>query len=164
MRVELLQYQNNFYANARKEAQSGTYIFGNEKDASSAYHLAEILKRHQINIYNLKNDITENGKNFKKGYSYVVPKNQKQSRLLKAMFEKRTSFRDSLFYDISAWTFPLSFNLDVIEKSNTTDLGSEIKELDFIKNKAINKSTYAYLMEWHEYYTPSALYLSLIHI
>ncbi|WP_298546737.1 M14 family metallopeptidase [uncultured Aquimarina sp.] len=158
MRVELLQYQKNFYANARKEAQNGAYIFGNEKDATSTYHLAEILKRHEIKFYNLKNDMTSDGKKFKKGYSYVVPKNQKQSRLIKAMFEKRTSFQDSLFYDISAWTFPLAFNLDFSEKSATTDLGNEITELNFRKPKIINKSNYAYLMEWHEYYTPAVLY------
>ncbi|WP_299314130.1 M14 family metallopeptidase [uncultured Aquimarina sp.] len=158
MRIELLQYQKNFYINARKEAQNGDYIFGNEKDAASAYHLAEILKRHQIKFYNLKNDITSDGKKFKKGYSYVVPKNQKQSRLIKAMFEKRTTFRDSLFYDVSAWTFPLAFNLDYSEKSVTTDLGNEITELRHNKPNAINKSNYAYLMEWHEYYTPAVLY------
>ncbi|WP_299210982.1 M14 family metallopeptidase [uncultured Aquimarina sp.] len=158
MRVELLKYQKNFYANARKEAQNGAYVFGNEKDAASAYHLAEILKRHQIKFYDLKNDMTSDGKKFRKGYSYVVPKNQKQSRLIKAMFEKRTTFQDSLFYDVSAWTFPLAFNLDYSEKSATTDLGDEITELNFRKPKTIVKSSYAYLMEWHEYYTPAVLY------
>ncbi|AXT50784.1 zinc carboxypeptidase [Aquimarina sp. BL5] len=158
MRVELLQYQKNFYANARKEAQNGAYVFGNEKDAASAYHLAEILKRHQIKFYDLKNDMTSDGKKFRKRYSYVVPKNQKQSRLIKAMFEKRTTFQDSLFYDVSAWTFPLAFNLDYSEKSATTDLGNEITELSFRKPKNIIKSNYAYLMEWHEYYTPAVLY------
>ncbi|MDH7446942.1 M14 family metallopeptidase [Aquimarina sp. 2201CG14-23] len=158
MRKELLQYQKSFYNNARKETSNGAYLFGNEKDASSTYHLAEILKRHQIKIYNLKNNITANGKKFEKGYSYVVPKNQKQSRLIKAMFEKRTSFKDSLFYDISAWTFPLAFNVDYIEKPSTIDMGSEIKDLNFRTPKAINKSNYAYLMEWHEYYTPAILY------
>ncbi|WP_298312376.1 M14 family metallopeptidase [uncultured Aquimarina sp.] len=158
MRVELLQYQKNFYANARKEAQNGAYVFGNEKDAASAYHLAEILKRHQIKFYDLKNDMTSDGKKFRKRYSYVVPKNQKQSRLIKAMFEKRTTFQDSLFYDVSAWTFPLAFNLDYSEKSATTDLGNEIAELSFRKPKNITKSNYAYLMEWHEYYTPAVLY------
>ncbi|WP_108803556.1 M14 family metallopeptidase [Aquimarina sp. Aq107] len=158
MRTELLRYQNNFYNNARKEAQTGSYIFGNEKDAASTYHLAEILKRHKVQFYDLKNDITANGKKFKKGYSYVVPKNQKQSRLIKAMFEKRTKFQDSLFYDVSAWTFPLAFNLDYTEKTTTSDLGAEITKLDYKKPKSINKSNYAYLMEWHEYYTPAVLY------
>lgn len=158
MRTELLQYQKNFYSNARREVENGTYIFGNEKDAASTYHLAEILKRHQVSFYELKNDISSNGKKFKKGYSYVVPKNQKQSRLIKAMFEKRTKFQDSLFYDVSAWTFPLAFNLDYSERSSTTELGNEVTNLEFRKPSTIVKSNYAYLMEWHEYYTPAVLY------
>ena len=158
MRTELLQYQKNFYSNARREAENGAYLFGNEKDAASAYHLAEILKRHQVSFYELKNDISSNGKKFKKGYSYVVPKNQKQSRLIKAIFEKRTKFQDSLFYDVSAWTFPLAFNLDYSERSSTTELGNEVTNLEFRKPTAIAKSNYAYLMEWHEYYTPAVLY------
>ncbi len=158
MREELLRYQKNFYVNARKKAQNGTYLFGNEKDAASAYHLAEILQRHQIKIYDLKEDIISEGLEFKKGYSYVVPKNQKQSRLIKAIFEKRTTFQDSLFYDISAWTFPLAFNLDYTDKSTSGDLGNEVKELNLRNPKTINKSNYAYLMEWHEYYTPAVLY------
>ena len=28
------------------------------------------------------------------------------------MFETRTEFLDSLFYDVSSWTLPLAFNLD----------------------------------------------------
>ena len=48
MRTELLDYQRNFFKNARSQAEKGGYAFGNEKDASSAYHLAEILKRHKI--------------------------------------------------------------------------------------------------------------------
>lgn len=158
MRTELLQYQNNFYANARREAENGAYLFGNEKDAASTYHLAEILKRHQVSFYKLKNDISSNGKKFKKGYSYIVPKNQKQSRLIKAMFEKRTKFQDSLFYDVSAWTFPLAFNLDYSERASITELGDEVTNLEFKKPAAISKSNYAYLMEWHEYYTPAVLY------
>ena len=28
------------------------------------------------------------------------------------MFETSTTFQDSLFYDVSAWTFPLAFNVN----------------------------------------------------
>ena len=42
----------------------------------------------------------------------MIPKNQKKYRLINAMFETRTKFNDSLFYDVSSWTLPLAFNLD----------------------------------------------------
>ena len=122
MREEILTYQHNFFKNARNEAakESGkAIVFGDEKDAAKTYHLAEILKRHQIKFNEIKQDFTVNGKHFKKGYSYIIPKNQKNTRLINAMFEIRTTFKDSLFYDVSAWTFPLAFNLDYAEGVST---------------------------------------------
>ncbi|WP_103071269.1 M14 family zinc carboxypeptidase [Aquimarina sediminis] len=163
MRKELIEYKRNFYNNARKEPSKDAYIFGNEKDAASSYHLAEILKRHKVKLYNLKQDISIEGKAFKKEYSYVVPKDQRQKRLLKAIFEKRTTFQDSLFYDVSAWTFPLAFNLDYVENLSISNLGSEISKPAHRKASTVNKSNYAYLMQWHEYYSPRALYQILAH-
>ena len=160
MREELLTYQHNFYKNARTEASkenTKAIVFGDEKDAAKTYHLAEILKRHKIKFHDIKQDFTANGKRFKKGYSYIIPKNQKNTRLINAMFEKRTTFQDSLFYDVSAWTFPLAFGLDYAEGVSTNNLGSEITNLEFKDGKVIRKSNYAYLMEWHEYYTPKIL-------
>lgn len=157
MRTELLDYQRNFFKNARGEKQTAAYAFGNEKDPSSAYHLAEILKRHKIKVHELTQDVTDNGTTFKKGMSYLVPKNQRQSRLIKAMFEKRTSFQDSLFYDISAWSFPLAFGVDFSENVPLSKAGPEIQELKRKPSPAVSQSSYAYLMEWHDYYTPRAL-------
>ncbi len=160
MRVEILTYQHNFFKNARTEAakENGkAIVFGDEKDAAKTYHLAEILKRHQIKFNEVKQDFTANGKRFKKGYSYIIPKNQKNTRLINAMFEKRTKFQDSLFYDISAWTFPLAFNLDYAEGVSTNNAGAEVTDLQFKTGKVSGQSNYAYLMEWHEYYTPKVL-------
>jgi hypothetical protein len=160
MREDILNYQHNFYKNARTEAskQNGkAIVFGDEKDAAKTYHLAEILKRHNIKFHDLKQDFTANGKRFKKGYSYIVPKNQKNTRLIDAMFEKRTKFQDSLFYDISAWTFPLAFNLDYAEGVSTNNAGAEVTNLQHKQGNVQALSDYAYLMEWHEYYTPRVL-------
>ena len=159
MRKKLLQYQFDFFKNARNEAKSqaqDAYVFGDQNDPAKAFHLAEILDRHQIQVHALKNDITIDGNTFKKSSSYIVPKQQKYNRLLNAMFERRTTFQDSLFYDISAWTFPLAFDLDYSEKA-------KIKHADKMVNptltegKLTQKSNYAYIMPWYDYYSPKAL-------
>ncbi len=160
LRNEILTYQHNFYKNARNESSkqnTKAIVFGDEKDAAKTFHLAEILNRHKIKFHEVKNDVTFNGKNFRKGYSYIVPKNQKNSRLINAMFEKRTSFQDSLFYDISAWTFPLAFNLDYADNISTSNLGDEVTNLKLNSGGVSSKTDYAYLMEWHEYYSPKFL-------
>ncbi len=161
MRKEILDYQRTFYNEARAEGGSGAIVFGDEKDAGKTYELAQILQRHKIKFHEVKNDFSKNGKNYKKGFSYIIPKNQRQSRLINAMFEKRTTFKDSLFYDISAWSFPLAFNLDYNEDVSLSQAGAEISDLQMKNPAAPNQSNYAYLMEWHEYYSPKALHLIL---
>jgi len=162
MRKQILDYQREFFQNASKEAGAGgAIVFGDEKDASKAWHLAEILERHKITFHELKSDFTSNGKRYKKGNAYIIPKNQKQHRLINAMFEKRTKFQDSLFYDISAWSFPLAFNLDYNENAGLSNAGAAITDLKMTTPAAPANSNYAYLMEWHDYYTPKALYALL---
>lgn len=160
MRTTILRYQRQFYENARKEAartQAKAYIFGDEKDAAKAYHLAEILKRHNIAIHEVKNDVTVSGTKYKKGASYIVPRDQRQHRLINAIFEKRTQFQDSLFYDISAWTFPLAFNLSYNDLTSLDNAGSEITDLQAPTGTVNGAGNYAYLFEWNEYYSPKAL-------
>ena len=161
LRTDLLQYQHQFFKNARQEASKAGnkgIVFGDEKDAAKAYHLAEILQRHQIELYSLEEDLTINGKKFAKQHSYFVPKNQKNTRLINAMFEKRTQFQDSLFYDISAWTLPLAFNLDYEENVAKPSANQLSSTIELPKSEVNKTSNYAYLMEWHEYYSPKALF------
>ena len=160
MRVKILSYQNEFYQNMRNEAaksRTKAIVFGDTKDAAKAWHLAEILNRHKINFHELSADATIRGKSFKKENSYVIPMNQKNHRLIKAMFEKRITFTDSLFYDISAWTFPLAFNVDFVELESLTYAGVQITDFKPLTGNVSQQSNYAYLFEWHEFYTPRAL-------
>ena len=161
MREKLLNYQRNFYKNARKSAEKGVYVFGSQKDASSAYELAKILKKHKIELYRLEEDVESNGETFNKNTAFAVPKDQRQHRLVRAMFERRTEFQDSLFYDVSAWTLPLAFNLDFLKDIKTGALGEEIKDLQPPTIKATPRSDYAYLLPWEDYYAPKALNMIL---
>ena len=157
MRIKILEYQQDFYKEARKTGEKKAFVFGDEKDAAKSYHLAEVLKRHQVKIHEVKADFTTNGKTFKKGYSYVVPMNQKNQRLVKAMFDVRTQFTDSLFYDVSAWTFNHSFGVDFAKNISLSKAGNEIVNLEMKKGANRLLSSVGYLMPWNEYYAPKAL-------
>jgi len=157
MRVKILQYQQDFYKESRKLEEKKAIVFGDEKDGAKSFHLAEVLKRHQVKIHEVKSDFTSNGKNFKKGYSYLVPMNQKNQRLVKAMFDVRKTFKDSLFYDVSAWTFNHAFGVDYAENVSLAKAGKEITSLKINTGTVSLKSDYGYLMPWNEYYTPKAL-------
>ncbi|MGO4911438.1 M14 family metallopeptidase [Leeuwenhoekiella sp. W20_SRS_FM14] len=157
MRTKLLDYQRDFYAKSRAEVAGDAYIFGSKTDPARATLLAQLLERHHIAIYKAKENYTTKDLSFTTETSYVVPKNQKHSRLLNAMFEKRTTFEDSLFYDISAWSLPLAFNLDFSETAPAALASSKIDSVQFEAALTLANSDYAYLLPWSNYYAPKAL-------
>ena len=164
MREELLEYQRDFYKRVLRDADDDNvkaYIFKAEKDPARAYHLAQILDAQEIDFYRPSREIRLNEESFKEDNSYIVPLKQRNYKLIKAMFEKRTTFQDSLFYDISGWTYPLAFNLEYAEMSSRdysrNQLGTKIDNLNFPAGVVLGgQSAYAYIFEWHGYYAPKA--------
>ncbi|WP_439488576.1 M14 family zinc carboxypeptidase [Algoriphagus sp.] len=167
MRQELNTFMSDFYNNIENEVNADpnkAYIFGNEQDDAKSYHLADLILQHDIKVFSLNEDITVNGRRFKSENSFIVPADQPQYRLIKAMFETRDTFSDSLFYDISAWTYPMAFNLDYMA------LNSQILNLasteEVTKDNLVLKpgevigspGAYSYAMEWTDYYSPKAAY------
>ncbi|MEJ1241113.1 M14 family metallopeptidase [Chryseolinea sp. T2] len=167
MREDLLNYQRQFYRDAISEAgkdATKAYIFGASHDALRAFHLAEVMTRQAIDVYKPSSNINQNGKTFAANNSYVVPLNQRQYKLIKSMFEKRTSFKDSLFYDISSWTLPLAFGVDYEELRTVPQLGEKLSEPKMPLGKRVgDKSEYAYVFEPFGYYAPRAMYRLLSH-
>lgn len=167
MREELLNYQRDFYKGAVSEAAKDpvkAIVFGSNKDKARAFHLAEMAARQDIQIYPTTSTQSFNGRTYEAGASYIIPLNQPQYRLIKSMFEKRTTFEDSLFYDISSWTFPLAFNLEYDELKSVPALGQKVSKPELPVGKVLNeKATYAYAFEPFGYYTPRAIYRLVSH-
>ncbi|MCZ6631974.1 MAG: M14 family zinc carboxypeptidase [bacterium] len=164
LRKDLLTYQRDFFVNTLKDAARSSiqaYVFGSPTDGARNYHFLDLLLRHQIQVHDLAKPVAHNSTLFKPGEAYIAPVHQTQYRLLTALFEQRTTFQDSLFYDVSAWTMPLAFNLPFAElKSSPDDLiGKQIKTASFPKGQVIGPSKpYAYAFNWNGYYAPRALY------
>ncbi|GGF22962.1 M14 family metallopeptidase [Echinicola rosea] len=166
MRTELNNYMRDFYIDAKSDADADTnkaYIFGVAKDNGRTFHLADMILQHQIKLYSLKEDITVNGVDFKANKSYIVPLNQPQYRLVKGMFETRTEFQDSLFYDVSAWTLPMAFDMQFMAVNsrilNLANVEEVKKGLTLPEgNVAGAAGAYSYAFEWGEYYAPKAAY------
>ena len=162
LRVELLNYQRQFYKDAAAESGKDAikaFIFGSSRDRVRAHLLAEIITRHEISVYKVKTAQVFNGKTFEPESGFIVPLNQPQYKLLKSMFEKRTQFQDSLFYDISSWTLSLATGVDFEELKTVPSLGEKLQEVKMPAGKLIGgKSHYAYVFETSGYYAPRAIY------
>lgn len=166
LRVELLEHMRLFYQEAAEEADRSkikAYVFGEAADQARTWHLAEMMSRHEIEVYELATDLNADGESFEAGKAYVVPTDQPQYKLITALFERRTEFTDSLFYDVSAWTMPYAFNLPFAELGSREfdrDQLGEAFDLNWESNGSVvgGESSYAYAFEWDEYYAPRALY------
>jgi hypothetical protein len=162
LKNDLLEHQRQFFINARKEAQNDTnqaVLFGNINDDVKAAELAKILNQHKIDVFEISSDASINGQQFKTGNSYFVPFDQNQYKLIKTMFETVTSFKDSLFYDVSSWTLPMAFglNYEFIDSKNISRVKKgNLFEESKVKNQ-IQKSDYAYAINWGDYFAPSVL-------
>lgn len=162
MRHDLLDYQRRFFKNAAGEAAKNpvkTYVFGSENDPAAAYHLAEMVARNGIDVYQLDREVKANGKTYKPGSSYAVPVSQPRYRLIEGLFEIREKYNDSLSYDITGWTSPFLFNVNYSKQSTAVALGDKVVT-DRLPQGQLHgdKEAYAYLFEWGGYYAPRALY------
>ncbi len=163
LKTELLDYQRSFYKDAVKTGESAkgeAIIFGTKHDPARAILLGQVLLRHKIELYEIQKDTEIQGKKFYADRSFVVPLNQPQGTLVKAIFERRTSFKDSLFYDVSAWDFDLSYNTGLAWISGnalSSTKGEQVEILNLPDGNVDSKSEYAYLIDWNQYYAPGLL-------
>ena len=159
MRKELLEYQRDFYVKAKNDSKKSAikgYIFGDEKDVTRVNELAKILDQHKIKMLKLKEDITINKKKFDKNISYIIPVEQQNTKLINAIFDRQTKFKDSLFYDISSWSFDLAFNLNFEGMNSLAQAGATYEPVK--KNGLVTKkSDIGYLIEWTDYESPKLL-------
>jgi len=166
LQEDLLNHMRTFYREAEEEAANSSikaYVVGDYHDKARTWHLADLFSFHDIDMYTLAEDAEFNGQEFKSGEAIVIPAEQTQHKFIKAMFERRTEFTDSLFYDVSTWTLPYAFNLPFAElgqrEFSSSMMGDPIEKPSMPEGQIIGgRSQYAYLFEWDEYYTPRALY------
>jgi len=164
LREEILNYQRSFYQKAKQEgarADIEGYVFGASNDRARTYKFAELLRRHKVELYELGEDLNTGGESFSANSAFVVPTDQKQYKFVKALFERRTTFPDRLFYAVSTWTMPYAFNLPFAELNNLNSnmMGAQVEGIPSLPTGKVvgGKSNYAYIFEWDEYYAPRAL-------
>ena len=165
LRKEFLQWQRDFYKNSITDATTDpvkAYAFGAEYFDPKTELFLNMLQRHQIDVYALKDNVRVGETEIKKGASFIVPYNQKQYKMIKTIFEKTLNYKDSLFYDITAWTMPLAFGIPYAELNASQYrnelLGEKIRGAVISTAIAIEKSNYAYLLDWNNFYAPAVLY------
>jgi hypothetical protein len=109
LRDDLVRHQLGFYREPAAEARGG-WVCG-DAEPSRVRGLARVLRRHGIELAGLGRDLEAGGVRFPAASSFLVPRAQRQHRLVTAMLEERREFPATAFYDISTWTFSHAWNV-----------------------------------------------------
>jgi len=158
LKGELMEYQHQFY-NGKRSSSSQSHVFGDPQDPQRAAELVKLLLYHEVEVFRAGGDVRIDGVSIPKENAYVVPMNQHAAKIIEGMFATPTSFTDSIFYDISAWTMPHAFNL-LWDKKGGLSKGARIKSENDLKEKSevnFKAANYAYVLDWNQYYAPRVL-------
>ncbi|MFP4024027.1 MAG: M14 family zinc carboxypeptidase [Thiohalospira sp.] len=159
---ELKNYQRSFYQSVKQMAGKDKikgYAFGNMEDPVRLHYMLQVLNNHQIDIYHNQKNISIGDTHFDANQAYIVPLNQNQYRLIKSLFEKNNTYEDSIFYDISSWNFPMTFNINYRELENVNSLmGEKVNSFEIPQGTINSQSSIGYIFNWSNYHSPKALY------
>ena len=130
-------------SNAEKSKIKGYNFQSTDQNLNKAF--IDKLLRHKVKVFE------------KKRGSYFVPTKQPQYRMVQTFFETYEKYRDSVYYDASAWSVANFYNIKY-KPTTKTYLNNEIKSTkELIKWTPVNKSEYAYIVESNDYNVPALI-------
>ncbi len=143
----LRKYQQDFFksalGNAAKSRIKG-YSFNDDHDKNRVKAFIDKLLLHKVDIY-------------KANSSYVVPTNQPQYRMVQTFFETYNKYRDSVYYDASAWSVANFYNMKYKPVTNLS-LGEKVTSTkDLVSVTPVQKTDYAYIIDYDDYNAPAVL-------
>jgi hypothetical protein len=120
---ELITDFGNFFKTAKRQGSSDKadyYVIGQNGNYKE---LIRMLSFHDLSIqYSTEEKrisvIGGQSVTIKKGQA-VIPVNQSQYIMLRALFDDQISIPDTAFYDLSSWSVPRAFNVDVFRTSTS---------------------------------------------
>lgn len=143
----LRKYQQDFFKSALGNASKSKirgYTFKDDYDKNREKAFIDKLLLHKIDVY-------------KSGNQFVVPTNQPQYRMVQTMFETYSKYRDSVYYDASAWSVANFYNMKY-KPVTSLNMGDKITSTaNLVKTPAVQKTDYAYIINYDDYNATAAL-------
>ena len=154
---EFKKYQAGFFRAMRQRADKAgfqAWVIGDGNDPARAAALMDIFKRHQVEFQALDAEVNVDGQTFRPGYAWVIPVNQRQFGLAQAMLETRTRFEDNTFYDVSAWSLSMAYNLPMAKLARLPATSDNTPVQTF---GAPDPDAVAWVISWQQLNAPAVL-------
>ncbi|MFC4724102.1 M14 family zinc carboxypeptidase [Glycocaulis abyssi] len=162
-RERLLSFQRDFYRESARLANAApnlAYVFSSA-DSGRLNDFIDMLDVHGIEIHRLRERTRLGNTDFDPSNSYVVQVRQREFRVVEALFETRIIDDMTEFYDVSGWTQPLAYGLDFAAVRPGLFAPNLAGERVTPADRAVpapERTDYAYVIDWTNFYAPRALY------
>lgn len=165
------QLLENFYAYRQSGIEQGsqrnavrTYILPNQRDQAGHRRLAAILAEQGVEVYRTTNEFRACGESYPAG-AYLISAAQPAHHLAKVLLDadvpldeefmneqerRRANNLRAQIYDVTAWSLPQLFNLDIAACSQTISAESERVDATRIDSGHIEEGNaeYGYAVRW----------------
>ena len=137
----LRKYQQDFFKSALNNAAKSRikgYSFKDDFDKNRVNAFIDKLLLHKVDVY-------------KSNDAYIVPTYQPQYRMVQSFFETYNKYRDSVYYDASAWSVANFYNMKY-RPVTSMNLGEKIVSTEKLVDVApVQKTDYAYIIDYDDY-------------
>ncbi|XQW85443.1 M14 family zinc carboxypeptidase [Thalassotalea piscium] len=150
--------------NTGKNNKERIYIMPNKRNVAGAHRLATLMAQHDVKVERATEAFKSCGKKYQPG-AYIIDTAQPKGRFVTTTFkqqidmdshfikeqERRRSRKlDDEIYDITGWSLPLMFDVDVDHCGKAINVASEIVTKDdlLMGHVANLNATVAYIVPW----------------
>ena len=158
MAPELRTFRADFQE--RKHVPSGlpgAWIFDDGGDPSRAAAMVEVLKGQGLSVFGITEPVNTGGRSYAPGRAWVVPVLGAQAPLVQTLFQNVTSFEDSTFYDVSAWSLPSAFGVQASPLSRVPSKLDTESRVNRNYGVSCCRDAKAWVLPWDDYHAPSVL-------
>ncbi|RDC56535.1 hypothetical protein DU508_13200 [Pedobacter chinensis] len=157
----LFKVQKDFFKYALEQGQKNPakgFVFGDKNDVNLTQKFLGLLLQHHVEVYEVADNLNQDGKTFEKGKSYIVPSAQPNFLIVHSIFEEN-SLKDSIFYDNTGWSIIHAYGLKYAKLNGAFAKGAIVKNLPVENGRlGVERAAYAYLINSSDYAFTKALY------
>lgn len=163
--------------NAGNKGDVRSYIFANQRDAAGHQKLMSILTEHGIEVEQAQSDFRACRTRYAEG-AYIVNANQPSYQLIRTLLDKhvpmdpeflaeqerlRANNLPDQIYDVTAWSLPLQFNLDMQVCNRTVSADTVNVSAQRIQPGSLSNpdATYGFFAAWGDMNTGRLLTAAL---
>ena len=125
-----------------------SYVIGDAYDLNRLHKFIDLLLAHRLEVYENNSDLVIDSITYFSGKSYIIPAGQPNNTLVGIIFDGKVDFIDEskLGYGAGfsiAYSTGLSYGI-----INSVKRGNRVESIPEINNNALQKSNYAYLVDF----------------